>query len=366
MDGTSYFPSRAEMERNLVTFAERSRNRGPLRLPLGGDQARVDRRRRPLRPRDIRRRVPLPRGRLRGRRRRAVRAAHSGPRPASRTTPTRDRPRRTPASGSSSSASRTPGSSLPAGCCPGPGPSSWPRRVRRSSRSSPARSSGSGRATSSRTRTTSWPAGSPSWRRRSRVSSGPAKASLAGDRQAVRPAATRSPSRSTRPSRRPGFVAPLRDLPALGRRNLRIQPPARPDAILGERHRPRDLLRRHDQPGRGRSQEARPAGQLRGGARGPLQRPPARRAHRREALRRGPGATAAGRKPRCCRSCSTRSAGPRAVAPAGLPRPSRDLRPRIAGSRTRGSCRWPTSWTPAGRTRSRPRSRPTPRAPSIR
>ena len=34
MDGTSYFPSRPEMEANLAAFAERARPRRPLRLPL--------------------------------------------------------------------------------------------------------------------------------------------------------------------------------------------------------------------------------------------------------------------------------------------------------------------------------------------
>ena len=40
MDGTSYFPSRPEMEQNLATFAERTGVADPLRLPLDGDAAR--------------------------------------------------------------------------------------------------------------------------------------------------------------------------------------------------------------------------------------------------------------------------------------------------------------------------------------
>ena len=40
MDGTSYFPSRPEMEANLVAFAERGRRGDPLRLPLDGDPPR--------------------------------------------------------------------------------------------------------------------------------------------------------------------------------------------------------------------------------------------------------------------------------------------------------------------------------------
>ena len=37
MDGSSYFPSRPEMEPSLAAFAERAGDRGPLRLPLGAD-----------------------------------------------------------------------------------------------------------------------------------------------------------------------------------------------------------------------------------------------------------------------------------------------------------------------------------------
>ena len=49
------------MEANLVAFAERAGVRGPLRLPLDGDPPRASGgRRRPLRGRDDRRRLPLP------------------------------------------------------------------------------------------------------------------------------------------------------------------------------------------------------------------------------------------------------------------------------------------------------------------
>ena len=61
MDGSSYFPSRPEMEANLMAFAERAGIADPLRLPLGVNAARGDARRRPVRARDDRRRVPLPR-----------------------------------------------------------------------------------------------------------------------------------------------------------------------------------------------------------------------------------------------------------------------------------------------------------------
>ena len=75
MDGSSYFPSRPEMERNLATFAERDRDADPLRLPLDGDASRGRAGRRAVRPRDDRRRVPREGARLRGRRGRAVLAA---------------------------------------------------------------------------------------------------------------------------------------------------------------------------------------------------------------------------------------------------------------------------------------------------
>ena len=51
MDGSSDFPSRPEMEANLTAFAERAGHRDPLRLPLGVDPPRGDRRRRSLHPR---------------------------------------------------------------------------------------------------------------------------------------------------------------------------------------------------------------------------------------------------------------------------------------------------------------------------
>ena len=52
MDGTSYFPSRPEMEASIAAFAERNGVRGPLRLSLGVHPAA---RRRPVRARDERR-----------------------------------------------------------------------------------------------------------------------------------------------------------------------------------------------------------------------------------------------------------------------------------------------------------------------
>ena len=86
----------------------------------------------------------------------------------------------------------------------------------------------------------------------------------------------------------------LRDrlrLPAAGParprcRDVRGEPPARPDAVVGERPGARDLLRGDDRAGLEGPPEARRAGQLRGRPRGPLQRP---RAGRRTSPRRTSG-----------------------------------------------------------------------------
>ena len=78
-----------------------------------------------------------------------------------------------------------------------------------------------------------------------------------------------------------GFTCPLRDLPALGRGDVRPGEAARPDRVLGERVRARDLLRGHDHAGRGGAQEARHPVQLGRPPRLPLQRPGARPRARR-------------------------------------------------------------------------------------
>ena len=167
MDGTSYFPSRPEMEANLAAFADRTALEvrydcaGPRRGSWMARMARTGSRSRP-----------------------STAATRAGPwswpsaspsrtsRPGSgwstpTTTPTCDRPRPTPGVGWSSSASRTPGSSWPTACSPGRASSCWCRRRTPSSRSTRTRWSGSGRATCSRTRTTCWAAGCRSWTRRS-------------------------------------------------------------------------------------------------------------------------------------------------------------------------------------------------------
>ena len=52
MDGSSYFPSRPEMERNLADVRRADRDADPLRLPLDGDPPRGGAGRRAVRPRD--------------------------------------------------------------------------------------------------------------------------------------------------------------------------------------------------------------------------------------------------------------------------------------------------------------------------
>ena len=75
-----------------------------------------------------------------------------------------------------------------------------------------------------------------------------------------------------------GFVCPLAGPAGPRCRDVRGEPAARPDAVVGERQRARDLLRGDDRAGREGPPEARRAGQLRGRPRRPLQRPRAGRA----------------------------------------------------------------------------------------
>ena len=218
MDGSSYFPSRPEMEANLAAFADRAVDRRPLRLRLDRDRARAEG------ADGVRFTVETADGAYTCRVLVvAVGVAQPftppGPRdgvqPPLRGRPCRPRPM--PAAASSSSASRTPGSSSPTACCRGLASSCSCRRPTPSSRWTRGRWSASGRATSSRTRTTSWAAASPSWMRRWIASSArrgrrpPRVAAAHGRRRRT------WPSRSMTSSRRPGFVSPARqDLPELG------------------------------------------------------------------------------------------------------------------------------------------------------
>ena len=277
MDGTSYFPSRPEMEANLVAFAERAgvevrygcRWTATRTVSTGG--------RRPVRGRDDRRRLSLPRARRRGRRRRAVHAAGRRAWSTRTTTPTSGRSRPTPDQrvliiGKQNSGLRAGERAAAVG-------SPADRRVAvegppvgRHAR----RWSGSGRATSSRSRTTSWAAASASSMPPSTGSSVVRDGRLTvhlrrtdgGGDLAVEVDDVISAT---------GFVTPLLDLPELGVQTfgasrLPVQTPWWESAT-----RPGHLLRGHHRPGRQGAPEARRPGELRGGPRRPLQRLGARR-----------------------------------------------------------------------------------------
>ena len=148
--------------------------------------------------------------------------------------------------------------------------------------------------------------------------------------------------------------------------DLRRQQAARPDALVGERHRPRHLLRRDDRPGVEGPPEARRAGELGRGPWRALQRARARRLHRADVLRRRSGAADRGARRR--RPGSWRPSWPSrpssstsaATSPASWPPTDR------AGSATRASSHSPTCSTPTARTCSRRRSRRTAPGPSTR
>ena len=168
MDGTSEFPSRPEMEAGPAPLRRAHRPARPLRHAAG---------RAPRATASASCCTP----------RTATTAARSSSSPSaspSRVLPdtpgfehvahyvdTRDRRRPTRASGSSSSASRTPASSWPAGLLQWASRSSSPRRGRPSCRSTRIRWRACARATSSRGRTQTWAAASSSSTRRSSASS---------------------------------------------------------------------------------------------------------------------------------------------------------------------------------------------------
>ena len=129
-------------------------------------------------------------------------------------------------------------------------------------------------------------------------------------------------------SRRPGSCARCMDLPALGVATFGREPAAGPDAVVGEHHGARDLLRRHDRAGRARASSATASPATRGRSTGrattrgcsragsprpsSVQSPDRPRAGERRTRRPGHG-----RAGRCAR----------AVAPARLPRPGHHGRP---------------------------------------
>ena len=303
MDGSSYFPSRPEMQASLEAFAERAAIAVRYGCTLadhgqGGRPGRHD-----VRARDHGRRVPHA-GCSCSRSASPSRGARRRPGSSTRaTTRTRATRRGTRASGSSSSASRTRASSSRRAsrqwasaitvCSPSPAKTSVEKRVA---------GRASGRATSSRSRTTPSASGVKIL-----------DASIDRDRpRGRRPAGRHQAHRQRRGAERRGRRGHRRDrlhVPAPGpagarRHDVRPGQAAGRDAALGERRRC---------PGstsRGRSARRRPgcastaSRQLGRGPRAPLQRPDPRPPHRGDALRHGRPTGRSSRRTTSCRSCS--------------------------------------------------------------
>ena len=151
--------------------------------------------------------------------------------------------------------------------------------------------------------------------------------------------------RGRRGDRRDRLHLPAAGPAGAGCRDLRRQPAARGDAVLGEHDGARHLLRRDDQPGRAGAAQARRPGQLGRRPRPSLQQPRARPPHRGALVRARRGAARRGARRPGRLPAAGGDARARAVAPEGVPRPGGDGWPRTARSATRASCRWPTSST---------------------
>ena len=347
MDGSSYFPSRPEMQANLEAFAERA----GIAVRYGCRwESHAARGRRPGRRRrssletsdgEYRSRYLVLRGRRR--RSRGARRRRASSTPA--TTPTRATRRGTRASGCSSSASRTPGFELASGLA------SWASAI--TCRSPVARQDvdrdavagrASGPATCSRSRTTS-----SGWGCRLLDASIDAIDAASATRFRVDLKRTDNGEalsvEADEVIAATGFTCPLLDLPALGVDDVRPGEAAGRDAAVGERDRARDLLRRHDQPGVARAAEARHPVLLGRGPRPPLQRADPRPAHRGDALRdRAPSGRSSTPADVRVLPPPRGDPRPRAVAPEGVPRAGDLARPTTA-SATRGSCRSSTRST---------------------
>ena len=125
-----------------------------------------------------------------------------------------------------------------------------------------------------------------------------------------------------------GFVTPIGDLAGPRRQDVRPEPAAGADAVLGERHRARPVLCRHDHPGLAGPEEARPAVELGRRSRCALQRPSPCPADRGNEVQLGGGAW------------SDRPS-PRTGSSTGRPACSDRRRSCSTSGRTsRGSCRW--------------------------
>ena len=288
MDGTSYFPSRPEMQQNLETFAARTGIRsatavaGPGRAASGADGRRSSSWRRPT--------------------------ASTAPRSSSRSaSPSRTCPTRPASSTPPTTSGRAP-----------PRPTPKPRlhhrqaelRVRARLRAAPvgARivlSSPSPAKLSVNTQSLLGVRARYIQPVEDHVLGGGVlildaaisrigRLTAAGSRSSSGPrAAARRSGRGRRGHCRDRLrLAAAR--PAGPRRDdVRPEPAAVDDAVLGERVGARPLLRGHDQPGLAGHEEVRPAGELRRGPRRPLQRPAPRPADRGDEVRLAGGARAA-------------------------------------------------------------------------
>ena len=213
-------------------------------------------------------------------------------RSTSRITWRRARLRPTPASGCSSWASRTAGSSSRRACSSGRTASSSPLRARPSCRSTRTPWRASGRATCSPGRTPTWAAAWPSSTPRSSATSAPRRRhpcphAALGQRGGVRGGGRRG-------HRGDRIRVPAAGPAGAGRGHLRPVEAADDDQPLRERHGAGHLLRGHHRPGRGGPAQVRPPGELRGGPRRTLQPAADDRDARRAAPWRAPAASRAG------------------------------------------------------------------------
>ena len=269
---------------NLAAFAERAAIRGPLRLrwqSTGEGTARTGRSS-SSRPRTA---STARRPRARGGRRGAVEPVDRRASSSRATTPTPATPRGTPASGSSSSASRTPGFELASGwrwasasitvCSPSPAKLSIEKRTRWP---------GSGRATSSRSRTTTSASACSSSTRRSSASSRTATRCRVDLKRTDTGEALRVEADEVIAAT--GFTLPAPRPAGPRRRDVRRSEAAGRDAVWESATVPGICFAGDHHPGVAGPAQARHPGQLGRGPRPPLQRPDPRPPPRGDALRR--------------------------------------------------------------------------------